>query len=173
AGIVAQRLQRRLERQPCPEQHRQLPQEYRHVARTRRCTAARAARRQHARRGNLRLDRHMPHIFDAAEHLLTGWRVDLADDHLARRGHSAVAELRHPLTYRLLVTRQTSSIVVTPARLFATPSSIIAVIPSRRAIASSATMSVFGPMASRTAGVISITSNNPWRPWNPPKPHHS
>ena len=57
-------------------------------------------------------------------------RYDLTGDEAPVRVEGLVAESRHQ---RLAVTRSTSSIDVTPARTFATPSSIIVRMPSLRA----------------------------------------
>src|SRR5215467_1623578 len=141
-GIVAQCLQRSLERQAGSNQNGQLAQKNRHIARAWRSVAKHAASRQHTGRGGL----------------------DLAGHEVSRRGDGAIAEMRHRLyqrAYKFAVTRNTSSIVVSPARHLATPSSIIVIMPSLRATCSSSVASVLGPIAFRTSGETLSTSNTP------------
>src|SRR5882724_2274354 len=95
AGVLAERLECRLKRQPGADQKRKLAQKNGNVVRSRQLSAAPLTAGQNPGCRELRLDRQMSQIFDAPHHLLARGRVDFADDDLSRMGDGTITKLRH------------------------------------------------------------------------------
>ena len=95
AGIVAQCMQRRFQGHTRAQKQRQFTQERRHLAGICADGKESAVAREHAGGGGLGLDRHMPQIFDAPQHLLARRCFDLACYEFPRRRDRTVTKLRH------------------------------------------------------------------------------
>jgi hypothetical protein len=83
AGVVAERLERRVERQSGADQKCKLTQKNRNVARSRQFSAMPATAGQDSRRRDLGIDRQVSQILDAPHHLLARRCIDFTNNDLS------------------------------------------------------------------------------------------